>query len=93
MIIFWLTCLVGYPRTSAPEPNNADATLVFKKENLVPQLTIVYTKKETTGVENVEVSVAANKDAHVYNLQGVRMNAENLPAGIYIKGGKKFVVK
>ena len=21
MIIFWLTCLVGYPRTSAPEPN------------------------------------------------------------------------
>ncbi|MBW0032675.1 hypothetical protein V7T14_15395, partial [Segatella copri] len=20
MIIFWLTCLVGYPRTSAPEP-------------------------------------------------------------------------
>ena len=22
MIIFWLTCLVGYPRTSAPEPQN-----------------------------------------------------------------------
>ena len=21
MMIFWLTCLVGYPRTSAPEPN------------------------------------------------------------------------
>ena len=21
MIIFWLTCLVGYPRTSAPEPS------------------------------------------------------------------------
>ena len=21
MIIFWLTCLLGYPRTSAPEPN------------------------------------------------------------------------
>ena len=20
MMIFWLTCLVGYPRTSAPEP-------------------------------------------------------------------------
>ena len=23
MIIFWLTCLLGYPRTSAPEPVNA----------------------------------------------------------------------
>ena len=21
MMIFWLTCLVGYPRTSAPEPD------------------------------------------------------------------------
>ena len=24
MIIFWLTCLVGYPRTSAPEPIKAE---------------------------------------------------------------------
>ena len=24
MIIFWLTCLVGYPRTSAPEPISTD---------------------------------------------------------------------
>nr|WP_302348980.1 hypothetical protein [uncultured Prevotella sp.] len=85
--------LMFYTKETGDVTNKADATLVFKKENLVPQLTIVYTKKETTGVENVEVSVAANKDAHVYNLQGVRMNAENLPAGIYIKGGKKFVVK
>ncbi|EFB35069.1 hypothetical protein PREVCOP_05203 [Segatella copri DSM 18205] len=23
MIIFWFTCLLGYPRTSAPEPINA----------------------------------------------------------------------
>ena len=23
MMIFWLTCLVGYPRTSAPEPKFA----------------------------------------------------------------------
>ena len=24
MIIFWLTCLVGYPRTSAPEPKSTE---------------------------------------------------------------------
>jgi hypothetical protein len=32
-------------------------------------------------------------DKAVYNLQGVKMNTNNLPKGIYIRGGKKFVVK
>lgn len=85
--------LMFYTKETGDVTNAKDASLVFKKEDLVPQLTIVYTKKEATGIENVEVTVAADKDAHVYNLQGVRMNAENLPSGIYIKGGKKFVVK
>ena len=36
----------------------------------------------------------ADKNAPVYNLQGMKMqNADNLPKGIYIKGGKKFVIK
>lgn len=65
----------------------------IQREEQKMDVSTVYTKKETTGVEHVEVSVATDKDAHVYNLQGVRMNAENLPAGIYIKGGKNFVVK
>ena len=30
MIIFWLTCLVGYPRTSAPEPKFAGGFGVVK---------------------------------------------------------------
>ena len=35
-----------------------------------------------------------NADSPIYNLQGVRMtNTDNLPTGIYIRGGKKFVVK
>ena len=37
---------------------------------------------------------AADRNAPVYNLQGMKMqDAENLPAGIYIKNGKKFMVK
>lgn len=37
---------------------------------------------------------AADKNAPVYNLQGMKMqDAENLPAGIYIKNGKKFMLK
>ena len=36
----------------------------------------------------------ADKNAPVYSLQGMKMqNTDNLPKGIYVKNGKKFVVK
>ena len=44
---------------------------------------------EPTGI----ATVVTNEDAPIYNLQGVRMNGKNLPKGIYIQGGKKFMVK
>lgn len=47
-----------------------------------------FTIAETTGIEEVN---ADNSNAPIYNLQGVRVNkAEN---GVFIQGGKKFVVK
>ena len=85
--------LMFYTKETGDVTNKADASLVFKKEDLVPQLTVVYTKKGTSGVENVVVNIPANGDGNVYNLQGIRMSPTNLPAGIYIKNGKKFVVK
>jgi hypothetical protein len=52
-----------------------------------------------SGVESVAVS-ASKADSAVYNLQGVKLfdNAsqaqiKNLPAGIYIVNGKKFINK
>lgn len=33
---------------------------------------------------------ADGADAPVYNLQGIRVNSRNLPAGIYISNGRKF---
>lgn len=72
-------------------PNFSD--LVFHKEDLLPQLTVVFKKNTANGVEHVVVNVpSANADA-VYSLQGVRMNSKNLPSGIYVTNGKKFVVK
>ena len=48
----------------------------------------------TTGVQKVSVAESVSADDAVYNLQGVKMGSEaNLPKGIYIKGGRKFVVK
>lgn len=43
----------------------------------------------TTGI----ATVVTDENAPIYNLQGIRMNGKNLPKGIYIQDGKKFMVK
>lgn len=48
-------------------------------------------KNTQTGIENIEAGALRSQD--VYNLQGVKVDGNNLPAGIYIRGGKKFIVK
>ena len=54
--------------------------------------------KTPTGVEAIDVTPDTIVD--VYNLQGVRvlrdakvMDIINLPAGIYVAGGRKYVVR
>lgn len=48
-----------------------------------------------TAVEKVVIVCGQDgiEDNIVYTINGVRVNADNLPAGIYIKNGKKFIVK
>lgn len=50
---------------------------------------------ESTGIKDIAADVTdkANADAPVYTLSGMRVNGKNLPAGVYIQNGKKFVVK
>lgn len=51
-------------------------------------------KDNSTAIEGIEVEEETEADQPVYNLQGVRMpDGVSLPKGIYIKGGKKIVVK
>ena len=45
-----------------------------------------------TAIDAVEKKTLSD-DGEIYNLQGVRMTGDNLPKGIYVKNGKKFVVK
>ena len=47
----------------------------------------------TTGVGSVNVDKHNNANNAVYNLKGQRVNGKSLPKGIYIKNGKKFMVK
>ena len=46
---------------------------------------------DATAIEGVE-AIEAENGAEVYNLQGVRVNG-TLQKGIYVKNGKKFIVK
>lgn len=45
-----------------------------------------------TSIKNIDSEVV-DSNAPVYNLQGQRVNGNNLTPGIYVKAGKKFVVK
>ena len=47
----------------------------------------------TTGVGSVNVDKHNNANNAVYNLQGQRVDGKSLPKGMYIKNGKKFMVK
>lgn len=49
-----------------------------------------FVSKTMTGIENI---VAAPAKKGTYTLSGVRVNSDNLPAGIYIVNGKKVLVK
>lgn len=44
----------------------------------------------SVGVSGIAIDPANGK---VYNLQGVEVKSDNLPAGIYIKNGKKLVIR
>lgn len=68
---------------------NVTPNITFKAEDLVPQLTIVYEKAGTTGISQVNAEKIA--DDACYNLQGVKMNPNKLPHGIYIHQGKKVI--
>ena len=55
---------------------------------------LVLTPKNSTGIETLNYNkVVSDQNAPVYNLNGVQVNPNALQKGIYIKQGKKFVVK
>lgn len=48
----------------------------------------------TTGIkEIIPGQVISDHNAPIYNLNGVQVNAKSLKAGVYVKQGKKFIVR
>lgn len=55
---------------------------------------LVLSAKNGTGIDNMNYNkVVSDANAPVYNLNGVQVNPNALTKGIYVKQGKKFVVK
>lgn len=48
--------------------------------------------EDTSSITNVMINTD-NANFPVYNLQGIRVESSSLPAGIYIRSGKKFIVR
>ena len=55
---------------------------------------LVLSPKNATGIDELNYNkIVSDHNAPVYNLNGVQMNPNALQKGIYVKQGKKFVVK
>ena len=69
--------------------NAKNESYTYAAADLVPQLTVVCAKAETTGVTEVKHAVAPQG---IYTLQGVKVERP-LAKGVYIIDGKKMLVK
>lgn len=60
------------------------------------ELIYEWDRSEVTGIENAVTDRRTSSDDSVYSVTGVRMNTSGvqpLPRGVYIRGGKKFLVR
>jgi len=65
---------------------------LYRIDTAMSRVTVL-TPKNGTGIEEITNKVVSDHNAPIYNLNGVMMNSNSLQKGIYIKQGKKFVVK
>lgn len=77
-----------------PLEADTDGVCTFKVESATP--TLLLAEQKNVGINNAAADAVAADEA-VYNLQGIRVatasELNRLPAGIYICGGRKTVVK
>jgi len=71
-----------------------DQTFTIHRVDEVLTRILVLTPKNGTGIETINYNkVVTDHNAPIYNLNGVQMNPNALTKGIYIKQGKKFIVR
>lgn len=67
---------------------------LYRISDALGKVTVYTAKGGATGIKTINANTQNTADAPIFSLNGVRMSSKNnLPKGVYIQGGKKFVVK
>ena len=69
---------------------NRNSAYGINNNNTAKEISIRVVGEETTGVANIQ---HASPNTQTYDLNGRRVNENNLKPGMYVKNGKKFVIK
>ena len=69
---------------------NRNSAYGINNNNTAKEISIRVVGEETTGVANIQ---HASPNTQTYDLNGRKVNENNLKPGIYVKNGRKFVIK
>ncbi len=69
---------------------NRNSVYGINNNNTAKEISIRVVGEETTGIANIQLT---SPNTQTYDLNGRRVNENNLKPGMYVKNGRKFVVK
>ena len=72
------------------EIKGRDSAYGINNNNTAKEISIKVVGEEATGIANIQ---HASPNTQTYDLNGRRVNENNLKPGIYVKNGRKFVIK
>ena len=70
-----------------------DTYSLYRIDTAIARVDIFKAVGGVDGIEEVASEIVSDPNAPVYNLNGVRVNGNTLQKGIYVKQGKKFIVR
>ena len=66
---------------------------LYRIDTAIARIDVFKAIVDPNGIYEMTDAVVSDHNAPIYNLNGVQVNAINLQKGIYIKQGKKFIIK
>ena len=80
--------------TNVQVKRGAETFSLYRIDTAIARIDIFKAVADPTGIETLHYNkVVSDHNAPIYNLNGVQVNPNALQKGIYIKQGKKFIVK
>ena len=72
------------------EIKDRESVYGINNNNTAKEISIKVVGEETTGIANIQHK---SPDTQIYDLNGRKVNENNLKPGMYVKNGRKFVIK